>query len=46
MQPLPRKFYQRDTIEVARALLAHYLVHRCDGTEFIVRIVEVEAYLG
>ncbi|HLP76266.1 MAG TPA: DNA-3-methyladenine glycosylase [Candidatus Paceibacterota bacterium] len=43
---LPREFYDRDTILVARELLGKLLIHVSDGVERIGRIVEVEAYLG
>jgi DNA-3-methyladenine glycosylase len=46
MQKLPRKFYDRDPVTVARELLGKVLVHRVDGVPRIGRIVEVEAYLG
>ena len=46
MQKLPRTFYDRDTIAVARGLLGKYLVHTSGGVERIGRIVEAEAYLG
>lgn len=43
---LPRRFYDRDTITVAKELLGMELVHRVEGIERVGRIVEVEAYLG
>lgn len=46
MARLPRSFYDRDTIDVARDLLGKHLVHRLDGVERVGRIVETEAYLG
>jgi DNA-3-methyladenine glycosylase len=46
MQKLPRRFYDRDTILVARDLLGKWLVHQTGGVRHIGKIVEVEAYLG
>lgn len=46
MRKLPRHFYDRDTIVVAKDLLGKFLVHRRHGLEKIGMIVEVEAYLG
>ncbi|WP_157010414.1 DNA-3-methyladenine glycosylase [Legionella fallonii] len=46
MYQLPRSFYERDTIIVAKELLGKYLVHHDGEQERIGKIVEVEAYLG
>src|SRR5262245_58750231 len=46
LRRLPREFYDRDTVAVARELLGKLLVHRVDGAARVGRIVEVEAYLG
>ena len=46
MQKLPREFYDRKTITVARDLLGKLLVHVSGGVERVGKIVEVEAYLG
>lgn len=46
MHQLPRAFYERNTITVAKELLGKYLVHDDGNQERIGKIVEVEAYLG
>lgn len=46
LQPLRRAFYQRPTRRVARDLLGKLLVRKTGGEISILRLTEVEAYLG
>lgn len=44
MKPLPRDFYDRDTVSVARELLGKPFVCHLSGSPLYGRIAEVEAY--
>lgn len=46
MARLPREFYDRDTVTVARELLGKYLVRAWNGELLAGRITETEAYIG
>jgi len=46
LQKIPREFYLRQTLSVARDLLGLFFVRKIGRELLIGRIVEVEAYLG
>ncbi|MEA2486733.1 MAG: DNA-3-methyladenine glycosylase [Actinomycetota bacterium] len=46
MARLPKSFYARDALTVARDLLGCLFVHVLDGERLAVRLVETEAYRG
>ncbi|HKQ35612.1 MAG TPA: DNA-3-methyladenine glycosylase [Nitrospiraceae bacterium] len=43
---LPRTYFNRPTITVARSLIGKYLVRAIDGRTLAGKIIEVEAYVG
>ncbi len=44
--PLPRSFYERTPVQLARKLIGTLLIRIIDNRSLIARIVEVEAYGG
>jgi DNA-3-methyladenine glycosylase len=46
LAPLARAFFVRDSVAVARDLLGRWLVREQGGERLVLRLVEVEAYLG
>ena len=45
-KPLPRDFYDRDTVQVARDLLGCRIYRRVGRKTLVARVVETEAYCG
>jgi DNA-3-methyladenine glycosylase len=45
-RPLPRAFFEREVLDVARELLGQLLVRRAGRMLLVARLVEVEAYGG
>lgn len=43
---LPKEYYLKDTLFLARDLIGKYLVNTVDGEEIALRILETEAYIG
>ncbi len=46
MSKLPRTFYLRPTLRVAKELLGKYIVRKYRGKHLVGKIIEVEAYIG
>ncbi len=45
-KPLPRSFFDRPTLDVAKELLGKFLVRDLGESMLMTRIVDVEAYIG
>ncbi len=43
---LPREFFDRPTLQVARSLLGKFIVREQGAEQLVGRIIEVEAYVG
>ena len=43
---LPQRFFEGDTVDIARSLVGRYLVRRYDGITLAARVTETEAYIG
>jgi len=46
IEKLPREFYERSTLQVAKEILGKHLVYHHPKGKLSARIVEVEAYIG
>jgi DNA-3-methyladenine glycosylase len=46
MAVLPQKFFDGDTVDIARQLVGKYLIRQYDGIVLAGRITEAEAYVG
>lgn len=44
MKPLPRSFYLRPTVHIAKDLLGKYIIRKLEGKRLVGKIVETEAY--
>ena len=43
---LPQRFFEGDTVDIARSLVGKYLVRQYDGVTLAARVTETEAYIG
>ena len=43
---IEQEFYKKNTLEVAKNLLGHYLIREINGRKIKSIIVETEAYIG